>query len=73
MDLDVFINAIKLGRLSHDSQSNRYTFTYTKEWLDRADQFPLSAHIPLVSKVPQNPDQALMFDSFLRRSGAFRN
>jgi serine/threonine-protein kinase HipA len=56
MDLDVFINAIKLGRLSHDSQSNRYTFTYTKEWLERADRFPLSAHIPLVSKVPQNPD-----------------
>jgi serine/threonine-protein kinase HipA len=56
MDLDVFINAIKLGRLSHDSQSNRYIFTYTKEWLDRADRFPLSAHIPLVSKVPENPD-----------------
>ncbi len=52
MDLDVFINAIKLGRLSHDSQSNRYSFIYTKEWLDRADRFPLSAHIPLDSAVP---------------------
>jgi serine/threonine-protein kinase HipA len=56
MDLNVFINAIKLGRLSHDSQSNRYGFTYTKEWLDRADRFPLSAHIPLASKEPHDPD-----------------
>jgi serine/threonine-protein kinase HipA len=56
MDLDVFIDAIKLGRLSHDSQSNRYSFTYTKEWLERADRFPLSAHIPLDSKPAQNPD-----------------
>src|SRR5258708_33858563 len=56
MDLDVFIDTIKLGRLSHDSQSNRYSFIYAKEWLDRADRFPLSAHIPVASKGPQNPD-----------------
>jgi serine/threonine-protein kinase HipA len=56
MELDVFINAIKVGRLSHDSQLNRYDFAYTKEWLDRADRFPLSAHIPFDAKVTQNPD-----------------
>jgi serine/threonine-protein kinase HipA len=58
MDLEVFINAIKLGRLSHDSQSNRYSFAYTKEWLDRADRFPLSAHIPLAAKVPENAEES---------------
>ena len=56
MHLDVFINAIKLGCLSHDTQSDRYGFIYTKEWLDRADRFPLSAHIPLDSKPSHNPD-----------------
>jgi serine/threonine-protein kinase HipA len=56
MELDVFINAINVGRLSHDSQLNRYDFTYAKEWLGRADRFPLSAHIPLDTKIPQNPD-----------------
>jgi serine/threonine-protein kinase HipA len=58
MDLDVFINKLKLGRLSHDSLLNRYSFTYAKEWLDRSDRFPLSAHMPLDATVLQNPDVA---------------
>ena len=46
MDLDVFINAIKLGRLSHDSQSNRYSFIYAKEGLTAQIGF----HYRLISR-----------------------
>lgn len=56
MELDVFINTLNVGRLFHDSQSNRYEFIYSQEWLDREDRFPLSAHIPLGSKTARDTE-----------------
>lgn len=49
--LDVFCGAEPVGRLGFDPQQDRFGFAYSAPWLERADRFQLSPHIPFDGEV----------------------
>jgi serine/threonine-protein kinase HipA len=46
-ELHVFINSERVGVLSEEDDI--WAFTYNGGWLENADSYPLSQHIPLTA------------------------
>ncbi len=45
--LDIWLDSDKVGWLTHDSETNRFAFSYTPEWKAAARSYPLSPQLPL--------------------------
>ena len=54
--LDVWLDQDRVGRLSHDSATNRFAFAYTRPWRDGQRSFPITPRIPLVPVAGQTPE-----------------
>lgn len=47
MRLEVWLDRELVGELSHDPDSNRFSFVYAPAWLGRPDAYPLGPTLPL--------------------------
>jgi len=47
IQLDVFINELRVGVLSYDSATHQFEFDYASEWIAAAEAFPLAPTLPL--------------------------
>ncbi len=57
MRLEVRLDGLLAGCLSHEGATNRFAFDYSPTWLEREDAFALSPQLPLVSAADATPDQ----------------
>ncbi|MRD46300.1 type II toxin-antitoxin system HipA family toxin [Caenimonas koreensis DSM 17982] len=55
--LNVWSGDELVGVLGHDSQANRFTFDYAREWLRADGRFPLSPLLPLERPASETPEQ----------------
>jgi serine/threonine-protein kinase HipA len=56
MNIDILINGQPVGTLSHDPQLQRFSFSYTGEWLSREDRFALCPQLPLSPLDAETPE-----------------
>lgn len=74
MKLDVYMGALPVGWLSHDSASNQFAFDYCPDWLLSPTAFPLAPTLPLASIPDQTADShsravRVFFENLLRSAG----
>ncbi|HYD93822.1 MAG TPA: HipA domain-containing protein [Noviherbaspirillum sp.] len=54
--LDVFLDRQMAGVLEHNPAENRFAFSYSPQWLNNLQRYPLSPHLPLVPDLDQTPE-----------------